>query len=100
MTARCASGCSRLFRPSCRRRRRRLKYNRRDIETGAAVTTTLIKNAGWVIAWDAGEKRQVYRKGIDVAFGPGGITHVGPDFHGPADATIDGRTLMVMPGLV
>ena len=46
------------------------------------MTTTLIKNAGWAIAWDAGEKRHVYRKGIDVAFGPTGITHVGPDFRG------------------
>jgi cytosine/adenosine deaminase-related metal-dependent hydrolase len=64
------------------------------------VTTTLIKNAGWAIAWDVGEKRHVYRKGIDVAFGPGGITHIGPDFAGTADVTIDGRGLMVMPGLV
>jgi len=62
--------------------------------------TTLIKNAGWAIAWDASEKRHVYRKGIDVAFGPAGITHVGPDFRGGADTTIDGRDLMVMPGLV
>lgn len=64
------------------------------------MSTTLIKNAGWAIAWDAGEKRHVYRKGIDVAFGPGGITHVGPDFRGAADLTIDGGGLMVMPGLV
>jgi len=64
------------------------------------VSTTLIKHAGWAIAWDAGEKRHVYRRGIDVAFGPGRITHVGPDFRGSADVTIDGRRLMVMPGLV
>ena len=43
----------------------------RTVGTRNAVTTTLIKNAGWAIAWDAGEKRHVYRKGIDVAFGPG-----------------------------
>lgn len=64
------------------------------------MTTTLIKNASWAIAWDASEKRHVYRKGIDVAYGPRGITHVGPDFKGAADVTIDGRGLMVMPGLV
>ena len=64
------------------------------------MTTTLIRQAGWAIAWDAGEKRHVYRKGIDIAFGPGGITHVGPGFQGAADVTIDGRGLMVMPGLV
>ncbi len=39
------------------------------------MSTTLIKNAGWAIAWDASEKRHVYRKGMDVAFGLGGITH-------------------------
>ena len=64
------------------------------------MSTTLIRNADWVIAWDAGEKRHVYRKGIDVAFGNDGITHVGPGFAGTADATVDGRGLMVMPGLV
>src|ERR1044072_1989062 len=64
------------------------------------MTTTLIRQAGWAIAWDGGEKRHVYRKGIDIAFGPGGITHVGPGFQGAADVTIDGRGLMVMPRLV
>jgi len=46
------------------------------------VATTLIKNADWVIAWDAGAKRHVYRKGIDVAFGDEAIVHVGPGFAG------------------
>ena len=64
------------------------------------MTTTLIKSAAWAIAWDATEQRHVYRKGIDVAFGPAGIAHVGPDFRGAAGTTIDGRGLMVMPGLV
>jgi len=64
------------------------------------VTTTLIKNADWAITWDAGAKRHVYRRSIDVAFSGDAITHVGPGFAGQADATVDGRGRMVMPGLV
>ena len=64
------------------------------------MTTTLIRNADWVIAWDAGERRHVYRRGIDIAFDGDRITHLGPDFTGDADLTRDGRGLMVMPGLV
>jgi cytosine/adenosine deaminase-related metal-dependent hydrolase len=64
------------------------------------MTTTLIKNAEWAIAWDAAEKRHVYRKGIDVAFEGDSITHVGPGFKGQADTTVDGSGLMVMPGFV
>jgi 5-methylthioadenosine/S-adenosylhomocysteine deaminase len=64
------------------------------------MSTTLIRNADWAIAWDAGEKRHVYRKGVDVAFDGDGIVHVGPSFTGTADATVDGRGLMAMPGLV
>ena len=64
------------------------------------MSTTLIKNADWVIAWDATEKRHVYRRGVDVAFEGDRITHVGPSCNGAIDATVDGRGLMVMPGLV
>jgi cytosine/adenosine deaminase-related metal-dependent hydrolase len=64
------------------------------------LTTTLIRNADWVIAWDAGERRHVYRRGIDIAFTADRIAHVGSDFKGDADVTVDGRGLMVMPGLV
>jgi cytosine/adenosine deaminase-related metal-dependent hydrolase len=64
------------------------------------VSTTLVKNAEWAIVWDAGEKCHVYRKNIDVVFDNERITHVGPGFTGAADATVDGRGLMAMPGLV
>ncbi len=64
------------------------------------MSTTLIRNAEWAIVWDANEKRHVYRKGIDLAFDSHGITHVGPSFTSTADATVDGRGLMAMPGLV
>ena len=31
------------------------------------MTTTVIKNAAWVIAWDEGLGRHIYRRGIDLA---------------------------------
>jgi len=64
------------------------------------VTTTLIKNADWAIAWDDNTKRHAYRKGIDVALADDAIVHVGPGFAGQADEIVDGRGRMVMPGLV
>jgi cytosine/adenosine deaminase-related metal-dependent hydrolase len=67
---------------------------------GAAVTTTLIRNAEWVIGWEASGRRHVYRQGIDVAFTGDAIVHVGPRFAGQADTIVDGRGRMVMPGLV
>lgn len=64
------------------------------------MTTTLIRNADWAIAWDADAARHVYRQGIDVAFADDRIVHVGPGFAGEVDETVDGRGLMVMPGLI
>jgi 5-methylthioadenosine/S-adenosylhomocysteine deaminase len=61
---------------------------------------TLIRNADWAIAWDAASDRHVYRRDVDVAFDADELTHVGPGYAGRADTLIDGRGLMVMPGLV
>ncbi len=46
------------------------------------MTTTVIKDAAWVIAWDEGASRQIYRRGVD------------------ADRVIDGRDRLVLPGLI
>ncbi len=62
------------------------------------MPVTLIKNAAWVVAYD-GEKH-TYLNDADVAFDGNSIVHVGPGFAGTAETTIDGRGLMVMPGLV
>ena len=65
--------------------------------------TTLIRNIDWTVAWDSerGEGgRHTYRRGIDVAFCGNQVIHVGPGFDGTADTEIDGRDLMVMPGMV
>jgi len=32
------------------------------------MTTTVIRNAGWVIAWDEAAGRHIYRRNIDIAF--------------------------------
>ena len=62
--------------------------------------TTLIRNAGWVVAWDAPAGQHVYLRDADVVFSGNLITHVGRGYAGDFDEKIDGRGLMVMPGLV
>lgn len=61
---------------------------------------TLIKDASWAIVWDEAERRHVYRRNLDVAFAGDAILHVGPGYAGTSARTVDGRSLMVMPGLV
>lgn len=62
--------------------------------------TVCIKNAGWVIAWDAAAKRHAYLTGGDVVFTGSKIDFVGRGWTGKADETVDGNGLMVMPGLI
>ena len=64
------------------------------------MATTCIRNADWVVAWDAADARHAYLTGADVAFTDGTLTFVGRGYTAPVDETIDGRGLMVMPGLV
>jgi cytosine/adenosine deaminase-related metal-dependent hydrolase len=62
--------------------------------------TVCVKNADWVVAWDASNKRHAYLEHGDVAFTAGTLDFVGRNYTGRADETIDGRGLMVMPGLI
>jgi cytosine/adenosine deaminase-related metal-dependent hydrolase len=64
------------------------------------MPTTVIKNAAWVIAWDEGRGKHVYRRAVDVAFSDDRIAFIGRDFAGAAERTIDGSDRMVMPGLI
>jgi cytosine/adenosine deaminase-related metal-dependent hydrolase len=66
----------------------------------AGGRTTRIKNAAWVIAWDAGAKRHVYRRDVDIVFRGNTIVAVGGDYQEAVDDTIDGRRYLVMPGLI
>ena len=62
--------------------------------------TTCIRNADWVVSWDAETQRHQYLRGADVAFTGNKIEFVGKRYSGPVDDEIDGSSLMVMPGLV
>ena len=62
--------------------------------------TTWIKNADWVVAWDAESGGHTYICNGDVVFSGSDVTFVGRDYGGPADTTIDGTDVMVMPGLL
>ena len=62
------------------------------------MPTTVIRDCGAVIAWDGSQ--HTMRSAIDVAWTDGTLTHIGPAYTGPADTVIDGKRLMVMPGLV
>src|SRR5438105_243211 len=64
------------------------------------MSTTVIKNAAWVIAWDEGLGKQVYRCGVDLAFTDDRITFIGRDYAGAADRAIDGSARLVIPGLI
>src|SRR5215469_9430096 len=66
----------------------------------AALTTTVIKNADWVIGWDENAGRHVYRRNLDIAFAGGTIVFVGRNFPGTADRVIDGKDRLVLPGLI
>ena len=61
---------------------------------------TVIRNADVVVAWDGTERQHTYLTGGDVAYDGGTLTFVGRAYDGPAEEEIDGRGLLVMPGLV
>ena len=65
-----------------------------------ASRTTLIRRADRVVAWDDAESAHVYLTDADVAFADGKLKFVGRGYDGAAEMVIDGRGLMVMPGLV
>lgn len=80
---------------------------------GETPGATRIRNADWIVAWDAAAGRHVYLRSADFEFAGDVITHVGPsDDDGRATGAcapgagvaivkeIDGRGLIVMPGLI
>jgi cytosine/adenosine deaminase-related metal-dependent hydrolase/mannose-6-phosphate isomerase-like protein (cupin superfamily) len=64
------------------------------------IVTTVIRNADWVVAWDAEKESHIYLRNADVAFTGNIITFVGKSYQGQGDQQVDGRGLMAMPGLV
>jgi 5-methylthioadenosine/S-adenosylhomocysteine deaminase len=64
------------------------------------ATMTRIANASWVVAWDTAARRHVYRRDQDIEITDGAIRSIGPARGGPLGDGIDGRDLLVMPGLI
>lgn len=64
------------------------------------MTTTVIRDCAWIVAWDAAAGSHIYLRGGDVAFDGSSILAVGGRWDGVAEREIDGRARMVMPGLV
>jgi 5-methylthioadenosine/S-adenosylhomocysteine deaminase len=64
------------------------------------LTTTVIRNADWVVAWDEGAGRHAYRRDLDIAFSGGTIVFVGRNYRGAADEVVDGKDRLVLPGLI
>ena len=65
------------------------------------MASTLIRNASWVVAWDAAAKRHVYQRDRDIDIVDGAIAAIRPAAPGRAGPTaIDGAGKLVMPGLV
>ncbi|MFV0298506.1 MAG: amidohydrolase family protein, partial [Hyphomicrobiaceae bacterium] len=62
--------------------------------------TTVIRNASWVVAYDPARDTHSYVADGDVAFEGNRLVTVGEPHQGPVTREIDGRGLMVMPGLV
>ncbi|MDM7947523.1 MAG: amidohydrolase family protein [Oceanibaculum nanhaiense] len=64
------------------------------------MQTIVIRNADYVIARDEASGSHAYLEGADVAFQGNQFSFVGKGYAGAADREIDGRGLMLMPGLV
>ncbi|ETX27468.1 amidohydrolase family protein [Roseivivax isoporae] len=64
------------------------------------MPVTVIRNAAWIVAYDAGTDSHTYLRDGDVAFDGDRIVQVGGTWDGPAETEIDGRDRLVSPGLV
>jgi 5-methylthioadenosine/S-adenosylhomocysteine deaminase len=61
---------------------------------------TLVQNARWIIAWDDASQRHAYLENADLVFHEDRILFIGKNYPGSTSQIIDGRHLMLMPGLV
>lgn len=64
------------------------------------MPVTVIRNAAWIVAYDAETGQHSYLKDADVAFDGDRIVQVGGTYQGAAETEIDGRGRLVSPGLV
>jgi cytosine/adenosine deaminase-related metal-dependent hydrolase len=59
-----------------------------------------IQNASWVVAYNSEKDGHKYIRNGDVVFDEDKIVFVGKAYEGDADEVVDGKDLMVMPGLL
>ena len=65
-----------------------------------SADVTCVRKADWVVTWNGEEGTHAYLRNADIAFDEGGILYIGPAYDGNCAEEIDGRNLMVMPGLI
>ena len=66
------------------------------------MTTHVLRNIGWLVAWDEEEQQHVYLRDADLAFDRSGIVFVGRHYNGVTGETEerDASGFLVAPGLV
>ncbi len=65
------------------------------------MAVTVIRDADWIVAWNADTARHCYMRHGDVAFDDtGAILHVGGRYAGAAETEIDGASRLVLPGFI
>lgn len=64
------------------------------------MPVTVIRNAAWIVAYDAEKGTHRYLRDGDVAFDGDLILQVGGTYEGVVETEIDGRDRLVSPGLV
>jgi 5-methylthioadenosine/S-adenosylhomocysteine deaminase len=69
-------------------------------ESNGSGRVTCVRNCAWLILWNANLNRHQFGTDQDLAFAGNTIIQAGGTYDGPVDREIDGRSLMVMPGLV
>ncbi|WP_118134722.1 amidohydrolase family protein [Oceanicella sp. SM1341] len=62
--------------------------------------TTVLRDCGWIISWNAAEARHEYMQGGDVAFRGDRVLQVGGRYEGAFEHEVDARERLVMPGFV
>ena len=55
------------------------------------MTVTCIRNAPWVVAWDADRRQHYFRNDVDLVFEDNVIVYLDPGYAGPVDRLIDGH---------
>jgi 5-methylthioadenosine/S-adenosylhomocysteine deaminase len=63
------------------------------------MPTTLVRNAAWLVEYDAERAQHQYRRNADILFDESGIRAIGK-VEAAADTVIDGAGFMVLPGFV